>query len=355
MDEQFAIDVLSGRRRGVFPALLRTACSIGSWGYAAGIALRNAGYDRRWLTVHRVGVPVVSVGNLTTGGTGKTPVVAWCVQRLQREGMRPGILSRGYRSLPGQANDEALVLERLCPGAPHVQLRDRFAGAAIALEQHGCDALVLDDAFQHRRMQRDLDLVLIDATRPWGLGRLLPRGLLREPLSALKRADAVIVTRADQVDAANLSDLRYQIAMLRGLDEYIALRFTPQRLVNGLGEVQKPDLSEMPGFAAFCGIGNPDGFRRTLYELGFRGELRTFPDHHHYAKADFDALSQWMAAQGATALITTLKDLVKIPTEHALADRIWAVEIAVEFLVGERHLERRLVAALPRASARYAA
>ena len=349
MDEQFAIDVISGRRRGVIPAALRSLCSIASCGYAAGMLLRNAAYDHGWFKTHRVDVPVISVGNITTGGTGKTPIVAWVTQQLQARERRPGILSRGYRSLDGAANDEALVLARLCPGVTQVPMRDRVAGAAIALNQHGCDALVLDDAFQHRRLARNLDVVLIDATQPWGYGHLLPRGLLREPLSALRRADAVVITRADQVDSATIADIRHTVANIRGVDEHIAVRFAPQRIINAVGDVQTPGRMAASGelVGAFCGIGNPDGFRRTLSGLGIHAELRVFPDHHHYTPDDLDQLLRWQHARGATALLTTMKDLVKIPENHPSAAEIWAVEIAPEFLAGEDHLRRRLEALVP--------
>lgn len=348
MDEQFAIDVISGRRRGVIPAALRSICSVASWGYAAGIATRTIAYDRGWLRTHRVPVPVLSIGNVTTGGTGKTPLVAWFTQRLQLAGYRPGILSRGYRSLDGATNDEAMVLERLCPGVPQVPMRDRVAGAAIAMEQYHCDALVLDDAFQHRRLARDLDVVLIDALQPWGYGHLLPRGLLREPLSALKRADVVIITRSDQVDASTLTDIRYTIARVRGVEEHIAVRFAPKRLMNALGHVQHPGCFGAAGMLAFCGIGNPDGFRRTLQDIGVTSDLRVFPDHHHYTAADLNDLAQWQRAHGATALMTTMKDLVKIPLEHPLAANVWAVEIATEFIAGEQILLERLNRFMPR-------
>lgn len=355
MDEQFAIDVISGRRRGVIPAALRAACSVASWGYAAGIVWRNAAYDHGWLKTHRVDCPVISVGNITTGGTGKTPIVAWVAQQLQARGKHPGVLSRGYRSLDGAANDEALVLDRLCPGVTQVPMRDRVTGAAIAIRQHGCNALVLDDAFQHRRLGRDLDLVLIDATQPWGYGHLLPRGLLREPLSGLKRADAVIITRADQVDATTIVDIRHTVARIRGVNEHIAVRFAPQRLINSLGEKKAPvDVTAIKA-GAFCGIGNPEGFRRTLQDLGIDAELRTFPDHHHYTRSDLDHLAEWQRDLGATALLTTMKDLVKIPEDHRLAPFIWAVEIAPEFLAGEEHLLRRLEAWIPHHTFRQAA
>ncbi len=354
MDEQFAIDVLSGRRRGIIPTALRSACRVASWGYTAGMTLRNAAYDHGWLKTHRVDCPVISIGNITTGGTGKTPLVAWFAQRLQHAGYRPGILSRGYRSLDGATNDESLVLERLCPGVAQVAMRDRVAGAAKAISLHRCDALVLDDGFQHRRLARDLDVVLIDALQPWGYGHLLPRGLLREVLSALKRADVVIITRADQVTEDILHELRTRIALVRGVDEHIAMRFTPKRLMNALGEARQARGSHQR-WAAFCGIGNPDGFRRTLNDLGMDGELKTFPDHHHYSRADLDGLAEWSAAHSVSEFATTLKDLVKIPTDHPLAAHIWAVEIATEFVAGEQHLVRHLASLLKPQKAKLAA
>src|SRR5690606_8255127 len=136
--------------------------------YGAAVQWRNFAFDRGWYRVHRAGVPVISVGNLTTGGTGKTPLVAWLVHQLEQLGASPAILSRGYRSVDSHANDEKLVLDRLCPGVPHIQNPDRVAGARAALADGVCNLLVLDDGFQHRRLHRDLDLVLIDALNPWG-------------------------------------------------------------------------------------------------------------------------------------------------------------------------------------------
>src|SRR5205807_5814849 len=156
---------------------------------------------------------VISVGNLTVGGTGKTPCVEYVARRLRTWDRRVAILSRGYGG-DGGANDEALVLEDNLPDVPHLQGADRVALAKIAVEELESDALVLDDGFQHRRLARDLDLVLIDATQPWGFGYQLPRGLLRESPRGLKRAGAVLLTRCDQVDAAALARLGDQVARL---------------------------------------------------------------------------------------------------------------------------------------------
>ncbi len=348
MDEQYAIDVLTGVRRGVIPAALRATCSVASLGYAAAIAMRNAAFDLDWRRVHRAGVPVISLGNITTGGTGKTPLVAWIAQRLQSQLGSVAIVSRGYRAHAAGKNDEALVLERLCPGVPQVMNANRVAGAAHAVQQFGSRAIVLDDAFQHRRIYRDLDLVLVDALNPWGYGHLLPRGLLREPLSALKRADAVLITRADQVDAATLDDLRRRIARIRGIDEHIAVRFAPTGLIRADGGPRIPlaTLDQSLPIGAFCGIGNPAAFSRTLTDLGLQVTARSYGDHHGYTNADWDDLLTW-SAQFPGGLLTTLKDLVKLPPSHPLVDRVAALDIGVEFLAGQQHLDRRLTQLIP--------
>ncbi|MEO2145725.1 MAG: tetraacyldisaccharide 4'-kinase, partial [bacterium] len=165
--------------------------------------LRAGLYERRLLSVQEVGVPVVSIGNITAGGTGKTPMVALVVRTLIAQGYQPAILSRGYGSSPGVPNDEALELARLLPKTEHVQEPRRVAGAARLVDR-GADVIVMDDGFQHRHLARNLDLVLIDATRPMGLPRpqkggeavqaFLPRGLMREDFHALKRADFLLIT-----------------------------------------------------------------------------------------------------------------------------------------------------------------
>jgi tetraacyldisaccharide 4'-kinase len=355
MDEQFAVGVMSGERRGLWPAALRSVCTVASWGYAATMALRNAAFDHGWRRVHRVDVPVVSVGNVTTGGTGKTPVVAWLAEWMARHGHRPGIVSRGYRSLDGHENDEARVLARLCPTAVRIQNRDRVGGARTAIQQQGSNAILLDDGFQHRRLHRDLDIVLIDALQPWGYGRLLPRGLLREPLSALRRADLVVITRADQVPAEQLTDLRLELEHRGAPPRIAAVRFVPQRLIRADGGSEPLTALDGQRVAAFCGLGNPRGFAETVSRWQPVAELRRFADHHHYTPADFVMLDEWRRTVGADVLLTSLKDLVKIPADSPIGDCVRAVDIGVEFLTGRERFEELLTATLSPRQARQAA
>ncbi|MBI1345990.1 tetraacyldisaccharide 4'-kinase [bacterium] len=347
MDERAAIAVISGERRDVVACGLRAGCQIASWGYAAAIALRNAGYDRGWLPATKLPVPVISIGNITTGGTGKTPVVAWFVRELLRRGYQPGIVSRGYRSLDGHINDEALVLERLCPGVPHVQDRDRVRGGQRAIDQFGCDVLVLDDAFQHRRIQRDLDVVLIDALQPWGYGHLLPRGLLREPRSALQRADVVLVTRADQLARTELELLSTEIAQHRAGETPLPIQFRQQEWLTIDGRRCPLSTWQTQRVAMFCGIGSPAGFRQSLQPYANVVVERLFPDHHHYTPADLDALERWRQELGVAALVTTLKDAVKIPASHPLADKVFALQIGTVVESGAQVLAKKLDAICP--------
>jgi tetraacyldisaccharide 4'-kinase len=343
--DQFFLDVISGRRRGLTAGALRGALALCAPLYGLAVAVRNRRFDRRAEKVHHAGVPVVSVGNMTTGGTGKTPAVAWIVNRLREFGRRPGILSRGYRTLDGQENDEKRLLDQLCPGVPHLQGRDRVATAARAVREHGCDVFVLDDGFQHRRLHRDLDIVLIDALNPWGYGRLLPRGLLRERPAALRRAHVVIVTRANQLSAAEIARLRAEIARRTSAD-ILESRFEPAGLVNAAGE--RLDLSAARGrrVAAFCGIGNPAGFRATLRDAGVTIDedlFRVFPDHHHYSPDDCSVITDVARCSGAELLLTTRKDLVKVRETRLDGIPLWAVEIAFQPTPTEA-LPRRLEA-----------
>lgn len=324
MDEAAYHAIVSGARRGLFGAAARAGLSLCTPIYRAGLAV-----DQLRTIPRRVDVPVVSVGNLTCGGTGKTPVVAWLTQRLKSSGWTPGLLSRGYKGADG-ANDEKLVLDALCPGTPHIQQRNRVAAARELA--NSCDVLVLDDGFQHRRLARNVDIVLIDALRPWGYGHVLPRGLLREPPQALQRASLVVITRVDLISDAQRQKLEWTIGRFTGAPIATG-RFAPTRLVSPSGTKVKPrDLTSVRA-AAFCGLGNPSGFAATLEQFGLDvpdERFRTFPDHHRYADADLRELGHWADQQGVDMLVTTRKDLVKLSDSHLGSTPVLAVDIAFE-------------------------
>jgi tetraacyldisaccharide 4'-kinase len=324
-------DILSGKKQGLAPALLRFLLLLLSIPYRFVLAARNRLYDRGWFESVRLGCKVISVGNITAGGTGKTPLVEHIARRLASKGVKAAIVSRGYGASAGEPNDEALVLSENLPGVPHVLGADRVSTGQKAVAQHGAKVLVFDDAFQHRRLARDLDVVTIDATNPFGYGYFLPRGLLRESPVELARADVVVITRTGLVDAEKLART-----------EAIVGRVAPHALVVLAAEsVELPVDVRGKNVAAFCAIGNPEAFRLTLEKLGANVvAFRAFADHHEYTDDDLRALDA--AAANADGLLTTQKDRVKIRPGFHWQHPLLVVKISVSITRGESELNRLL-------------
>jgi tetraacyldisaccharide 4'-kinase len=296
--------------------------------YGLGVRIRNGLYRRGIRKAHDVGAPVISVGNLTTGGTGKTPLVELLALRMARDGRRVCVLTRGYsRKTTGRvlvsdneviladvndAGDEPLLLaESLRGRAAVVCDKNRVAAAQWAIGNLGSQIFILDDAFQHQQIQRTVNILVIDATNAFGNGKLLPAGILREPRTELRRADCIVITRADE--SGDLEQLRGQIEEIAGSKPIFTSSIR-------LSDVSSPDQNsaadvierELP-VAAFCGIGNPNSFfdlvRREGFDLVFN---RTFRDHHSYTQSDINQLVRDASARGAQALVTTTKDAVKL-------------------------------------------
>jgi tetraacyldisaccharide 4'-kinase len=349
---QSIIRVMSGSARGIMPTLLRAGLSAAEPFYAGAMMVRNRFYDNNWRGARKLDRPVISIGNITTGGTGKTPMVRWLAEQLRTDGRRVAILSRGYRAAGPQLGDELEMLDRsLNDGSrPAVLLAanpDRAgAGARLLAEHPEIDVFLLDDGFQHRRLARDFDLVLVSAAEPFGFGHVLPRGLLREPLSGLGRASAVVITHADQTRSADLNRIESVIHRYQpGLPVY--------RAVHVQTELRSPSCERHPigilarrPFFAFCGIANPSPFDSQLKRFGasYVGH-RWFNDHHHYTASDLAALREAATRAGAELLITTEKDGSKILPSATAAPEIWRVDMSIRFLDGA---ESRLLADLRR-------
>ena len=308
--------------------------------YGAAVRARLALYRAGALNVHSAGAPVVSVGNITAGGTGKTPLVEWLGRALAAgEGRRVCVLTRGYGREGGgrvvvsdgarikagarEGGDEPRLLagRLLGHGVAVVADADRVAAARWARENLSSEVFVLDDGFQHLRLARDLNVVTIDATDPWGGGRLLPAGRLREPRGGLRRADCVVITRAEL--AGDLAALRAEVAEVSGgRPVFVAETATlgVRALAAGGSEIAAEGNSDVRPVgdaprpvAAFCGIGNPRAFFAHLRREGFApAHERAFRDHHFYSQAEIDALCREAAGRGARALVTTAKDAVKL-------------------------------------------
>ena len=342
MEEHYRA-LVSGRLRGVWPGLQRCGLLLISVPYGGIVRARNWLYDRGWKRSLRAMVPVVSVGNMTLGGTGKTPCVEYVARFYRRHDLRVAILSRGYGSAEGR-NDEALVLEENLPDVPHLQGADRAALAATAVQELASEVLVLDDGFQHRRLARNLDIVLIDVTEPWGYGRLFPRGLLRESPRCLRRAGVIMLTRCDQVIEAQRQRLRETIARIAPEVPVVETRHQPTELINAERDSASLDLLRQKPVAAFCGIGNPEAFRRTLTDLGaVLTAFRTFPDHHAYKRTDVEDLRSWARQQAAECVVvSTQKDLVKLRLTHLDEHELWALRIHLHIDAGQEALDRKL-------------
>jgi tetraacyldisaccharide 4'-kinase len=272
------------------------------------VAARNAAYAAGILRSSELPGPVVSVGNLTAGGTGKTPAVEYVAGVLASWGRKPAILCRGYgaKAPDGRADEQAALR---C-AAPAFADPDRRAGARRAVAA-GADCLVLDDGFQHRAVARDLDVLLVDALDPWGGGRLLPAGLLREPVRSARRAGAVVLTRADLAGGEALREAEARLRTAGAAAPVFRARHAPAGLE---GDVEGPPEA-VRGRRVFLlsGLGNPRGFRETVRSLGADavGEA-PFPDHHPYVEEDLRRVGEAARAAGADLVLTTTKDWVKV-------------------------------------------
>jgi tetraacyldisaccharide 4'-kinase len=333
-------ELVSGRRRDLAARLSRAALGMLEIPYCLVVSRRNRRFDRGITPSHRVSVPVVSVGNLTLGGTGKTPLVEWIARWFRKRSVRVSIVSRGYGAEAGDRNDEARELEQKLPDVPHVQDADRVAAANIAIEELETQLIVLDDGFQHRRLGRDLDIVLLDALEPFGFEHVFPRGTLREPLRGLCRADAVILSRADMLAPAERERIRRRVAQLAPKAVWAEIRHAPVELLSAGGQTKAINELRHLKLAAFCGVGNPAGFRHTLESCGYElVGFRDFPDHHRFSRDDIESLAAWARTLGADATVCTHKDLVKIGLENLGGGPLWALRVGIEFLAGSEAIE----------------
>jgi tetraacyldisaccharide 4'-kinase len=319
--EQEFLDLVSDNNRSATAAALRSLLWGAQQPYSVAVGARNIFYDRRWLPVHRLPRPTISVGNLTTGGTGKTPFVCWLVAALQAASRRPAVLMRGYKSNQ-QFSDEQALISRLCPGTTVIADPDRVRGSIAALgKDPALDLFILDDGMQHRRVWRDLDIVLISAVSPWGYGHLLPRGLLREPPSSLRRSGAVIITHCSEVDAATLAAIESTVRRYNASCPIFHADHTITSLVSSGVNAQLPlsVLSEKKYFAA-CGIGQPQSFLANLASHGSEcAGHHFFPDHYHFTENDVAQIRRQAAQVSAEMIVVTEKDWTKLCSLPAIS------------------------------------
>lgn len=319
-------------------------------GYRRFLAARDRLYERGLLRSREVGPPVVSVGNLTVGGSGKTPAVELAVRTLLELGHRPAVLSRGYRRRSRgvqvvadtaairleaeDAGDEPFLLARRLPGIPVVVGANRWEAARLCLERFPVTALVLDDGFQHRSLRKHLEIVMVRARRPWGNGRLLPGGPLREPLTALARADLVVAAGAAAEE--DLEEVRRAVAAHAPGVPVLTARYVPVECWDAERmSRQPPQALAGARLLAFAGIAAPESFRATLAELGVDVVgLVTFGDHHWYRAEDLRRLNDRAGALGALGLVTTEKDWVRLRRVPLPARPIHVLSVRLDLTSG---------------------
>jgi tetraacyldisaccharide 4'-kinase len=332
--EQRIRSIMSGEARDAGAMAMRALLRLAEPFYALAARFNNALFDSGIKKQLRLARPVISIGNITTGGTGKTPMVQWLARALLARGHHPAILLRGYTVGNSTTSDEATLLHRSL-NIPVIANADRAAAGAKLLAEHPeIDVILLDDGFQHRRAHRDLNIVLIDATEPFGYGHVLPRGMLREPPRGLRRADLFIITRSNLISRDQLANVWAETASFSSSDPKIFnARNRIKSVVSAQESLPMESLKSRRIFS-FCGIGNPQSFRKELLSTGaIDVGHRAFGDHHDYVRADLDQLFAQAKQQNAEMLITTEKDWVKIEPLIQSSDPIpiWRAQLEMEF------------------------
>lgn len=313
--------------RGVEPpGAMRPLLSAVESAYSFGVGLRNRAYDMGALKPVHVRPKIISVGNLTVGGSGKTPFVELVVRKLASR--KAGILSRGYGGKSGEpvhvvsdglslsapppvSADEPYMLARRLKGFPVVCAPQREKGAVFMSDKFGLDAIVLDDGFQRRSIHRDLDILLVDACAPFGSARLIPLGMLREPIASSKRADIIVITNAQNVGKDLLDTLKKEIQLAAGEEKPI---ITAGGRNTGFFDLHSSQVTPPNGpVFFFCGIANPDRFEESLKAEGMTIEGKmVFPDHHQYSEDDIVRVFRESEKSKARMIVTTEKDAVRL-------------------------------------------
>jgi tetraacyldisaccharide 4'-kinase len=312
--------------------LVTAGLSVLSWGYRLALATREGAYRLRLLRTGRLRCPVVSVGNITVGGSGKTPMVEHVARCLRELGATPAVVSRGYgrdtrgigivadregpRLPPRAAGDEPVLLAEHLSGVPVVVGEKRLEAGQVALDECGATVIVLDDGFQHRTLRKDLEILVVNGRAPWGNRRLFPRGMLREPLSAMERAHLFVVTNPlTPAEAESAADT------IRRHNPRAPVLVARYQVVGGLaareGHTLAPSALAGRRLLAFAGLGSPRGFADTLSTAGVEvAGLIEYPDHHWFAERDLEDLAQHARALGADGLVTTEKDWIRLRDLH---------------------------------------
>lgn len=302
----FFLSLMMDKRTGFFAAILKILLFLLSVVYCLGLWLVKFLYKIRALKVKKVNSKVISIGNITLGGTGKTPCVEFVVKRFKEQDKKPAILIRGY------GEDEHLILSRNIKEKSVFVGRDRAKVAEVVVRQYEPDLIILDDGFQHWRLHRDLDLVLIDAMNPFGNKKLIPRGILREPVGSLKRADIILLTKTDG-SLLDLEDIKKKIKKANPSAEIFESVHKPLGLTSFEGEKYGLDKIAEQNILAVCGIADPEYFLNMLERLQARIVSKfIYPDHYAYTAGDAESIIKQAISRKVKLIVATQKDTIKI-------------------------------------------
>lgn len=325
----FFLQVISGKDRSIPARILWGLLWVASLGYGLVVALRNALFDRKILRARDLGRPVISIGNITWGGTGKTPFAQYVAERLLGRTARPAILNRGYHLKSSGVRDEAQMLKQQLADVPVGVGADRVLSAEKILAARPVDVFILDDGFQHRQVKRDLDVVLIDAANPFGNGHLIPAGILREPVSQLRRADVVVLSKTHLADE-DVPRLKKTVQTLNPGALIVQAAQVPAGVTNLLSQEDLPvTVLKNRRVIAFCGIADPNGFAAMLRDLG--ADIVQFVAYRDHCVYDHDSVRILieMADKESCSLVTTAKDQVKLEALRPLFGQVpcWILKI----------------------------
>lgn len=358
----YLYQMVQGERGGLLASVLLAVLRSISVLYGLGVAVKLGLYRSGLLKRHKLPCKVISLGNVTVGGTGKTPTAQRLAAIIRDMGYKVVILNRGYRAAwkgkvgvvsdgkktymtVAEAGDEAYLLAKNLPGIPVIIGKDRAITGDYAVKQFGAEVIILDDGYQHWQLERDIDIVLIDTLNVFGNNFLLPRGTLREPLTNLSRAHAFLLTKVDQSTDNVRDNLKDTLACFNQEAIVVESIHNPRRFIE-VEEWYKGvnykgvelEAVKQRSVVAFSAIGNPSSFEQTISDLGAKViDAVRFTDHHNYTMAEMQSVMQKAVDKGACALITTEKDAVKIPSEFIHSERplpVYVLGIELQFMDG---------------------
>ena len=344
--------VVNNKRTGVFVKLFQLVLLPLSYIYKGIVYLLRWMYTVGILKENRIPRPVISIGNITIGGVGKTPIIQLIAEYIKKQSLAPAILMRGYQSKKirdsGQAivrNDEAIMLENSLKGIPVLVGQNRVKKAQEYLNNNSIDVFLLDDGFQHWKMYRNLNIVAIDATNPFGNRHLIPRGILREPFRSLARADMIVITKTD-IGQSNVSMIRSLVKTIKN-DMPIVETIHQPVCFQELYHQDCKDLTFLQNkrICCFCSIGHPDSFLQTLETLKINIHKNFwFLDHHWYEEKDVAEIAQYAIENEINFLVTTLKDAVKLKDyKHLWGDlKVLILKIKIQIIRGEHEFYNRI-------------